>query len=73
MTGFLFWSVLMVAVIVVLVFKLKGSKVVDRKMEEDSLSAIKEIGRVAVKKHKKKFGRAPTATGAWDPEHKETR
>ena len=70
MTGFLAWVIVMVVGILVLVFKLRQSRTVDRKTEETSLTAINEIGRVAEKKHQEKFGRPPTNAGAWHPKEK---
>lgn len=71
MTGFLAWVIVMVLGILVLLFKLQESRGVDRRTEETSLTALKEIGRVATKKHQEKFGRPPTNVDPWNPKEKE--
>ena len=70
MTSFLVWAGVMVAAVLVLFLKLRKSRTVDRNLERASESALNEIGKVAEKKYKQKYGRMPTSTGSWYPEDK---
>jgi len=76
--SFIAWSVIMAVTLVGLVIAARKSRSVQSQTEDVASRALPEIGEIAEKKHKQRFGRAPTnAPGAssecmssWYPETK---
>lgn len=76
--SFLVWTLSMVLFMGVLVLIARRSRDVQSETEDIASKALPEIGEIAEKKHRQRFGRAPTNSpsssesgkGSWYPEIK---
>lgn len=74
MLSFIAWSVAMLVVLAGMVFATRRSRGVQSETEDVAAKALPEIGEIAEKKHRERFGRAatnaPGISGSWYPEVK---
>jgi hypothetical protein len=72
--SFIGWVVVLLGIVVGLLVAAKRSKMVQDEAEDIASKALPAIGQIAEKKHRERFGRAPTnAPGektSWYPEAK---
>ena len=75
--SFIVWAAAMLAMLGVLVWVAKHhsrSRTIQQDAEDAASTCLPEIGKIATKKHKQRFGRAPTDApsddSAWYPEAK---
>jgi len=72
--SFIAFAVAMLAIIVSLFFVGRTSRGIQDKAEDVAAKALPEIGALAERKHKERFGSAPTdalgMSGCWYPEAK---
>ena len=72
--SFIAWAVFMLAMVGVLIYAARHSRHAQEEAEDMASTALPEIGHIAEKKHKQRFGRASTSApgtdDSWYPEVK---
>lgn len=66
--SFLAWAFFMLALIVGLIVSVRRGRNIETEAEDVASKALPEIGKIAEKKHKEKFGRPATSPESWYPE-----